>query len=76
MKRTCLQRNTNINEQIACEFPARRSGGHRVRKWIKETKYNRQLISNFNNLYIEIIMKNSKFILREHSSECYYLELL
>ena len=33
------------------EFPARRSGGHRVRMWINENKFNRQLISNFNNLY-------------------------
>ncbi len=44
MKRTCLQKNTNTDEQITCEF-------HRVRKWINETKRNRQLISNFNNLY-------------------------
>mgnify|MGYP006959899279 CR=1 FL=1 len=51
MKRTCLQKNTNTDEQITCE-PALPSGRfHRVRKWINETKYNRQLISNFNNLY-------------------------
>lgn len=44
MKRACLQRNTNTDEQITCEF-------HRVRIWIKELKHNRQLMSNFNNLY-------------------------
>jgi hypothetical protein len=51
MKRTCLQNNTNTDEQITCELPVRRSGGHRVRKLLKEIKYNRQLISNFNILY-------------------------
>lgn len=44
MKRTCLQINTNTDEQTTCEL-------HRVRKLIKETKYNRQLINNFNILY-------------------------
>ena len=44
MKRTCLQENTNTDEQTTCEL-------HRVRKLIKETKYNRELISNFNILY-------------------------
>jgi hypothetical protein len=44
MKRTCLQINTNNNEQTTCEF-------HRVKMWIKEVKYNHQLISNFKNLY-------------------------
>jgi hypothetical protein len=42
MKRTCLQKNTNTDEQTTCEF-------HRVIMWMRETKYNRQLISNFNN---------------------------
>lgn len=57
MKRTCLQENTtcpdlsgNTDEQITCE-PALPSGRfHRLNMWIKETKYNRQLISDFNNL--------------------------
>jgi len=44
MKRTCLQNNTNTDEQTTCEL-------HRVRKLIKETKYNRELISNVNILY-------------------------
>ena len=44
MKRTCLQEKTDTNEQTTCEF-------HRVRMWIKETKNNRQLFINFNNLY-------------------------
>ena len=44
MKRTCLQENTNTNKQITCEF-------HRVKMWRKETKYNQQLLGNFNNLY-------------------------
>ena len=44
MKRTYLQNNTNNNEQTICEF-------HRVKMLINEIKYNRQLISNFNNLY-------------------------
>jgi hypothetical protein len=44
MKRTSRQGETNDNEQTQCEF-------HRVKMWIKEKKYNRQLISNFNNLY-------------------------
>ncbi len=44
MKRTRLQINTINNEQTTCEL-------HRVKIWIKETKYNRQLINNFNNLY-------------------------
>lgn len=44
MKRTCLQNNTNIDEQITCEF-------HRVKMWIKEIRYNRQLIRNFNDFY-------------------------
>lgn len=44
MKRTCLQRNINTDEQITCEF-------HRVKKWLKEANYNHQLISNFNNLH-------------------------
>ena len=39
-----LQKNTNTNEQITCEF-------HRVIKLIKEMEYNRQLKNNFNNLY-------------------------
>ena len=50
MKRTCLQINTtcpdfseNNNEQITCEF-------HRVKMWLKEVKYNHQLISDFKNL--------------------------
>jgi hypothetical protein len=51
MKRTCLLIKTNNNEQTTCEFPARRSGGHRVKMWTKEKKYNHQLISNFNNLH-------------------------
>jgi hypothetical protein len=44
MKRTCLQKNTNTDEQATCEL-------HRVRKLINEVKYNRQLISNFKILY-------------------------
>ena len=44
MKRTCLQNNTNTDEQTTCEL-------HRVRKLVKATKYNRQLISNFNILH-------------------------
>ncbi len=44
MKRTCLLINTHNIEQTTYEF-------HRVKMWIKEKKYNRQLISNFNNLY-------------------------
>jgi hypothetical protein len=44
MKRTCLQNNTNTDEQTTCEL-------HRVRKLLKEIKYNRQIISNFNILY-------------------------
>ena len=44
MKRTSLQKNTNTNEQITCEF-------HRVRMQTKEIQLNRQLISNLNNLY-------------------------
>ncbi len=47
MKRTCLQKYTNTDEQITCEFPVRWSGGHRVRKWLKEITFNRQLIRNF-----------------------------
>ena len=51
MKRTCLQINTNTDLQTTFE-PALPSGRfHRVRMWIKENKFNRQLISNFNNLY-------------------------
>lgn len=47
MKRTCLQITTKDNEFDSwrtCEF-------HRVKMWIKEIKYNHQLISNFNNLH-------------------------
>ena len=44
MKRTCLQRNTNTDEQNTCEF-------HRVRKYDEEKNYNRRLISNLNILY-------------------------
>jgi hypothetical protein len=44
MKRTCLQRHTNTDEQNTCEF-------HRVRKFNIEKNYNRQLISNFKILY-------------------------
>ena len=44
MKRTCLQITTKNNEKTTCEF-------HRVKMWIKEIKYNHQLISNFNILY-------------------------
>jgi hypothetical protein len=49
MKRTCLQINTNNNEQTTCEF-------HRVKMWIKEVKYNHQLISNFKICTDEIHM--------------------
>ncbi len=49
MKRTCLQKDTNTDEQITCDPDSYRD--HRVRKWTKETKHNRQLISNFNNLH-------------------------
>ncbi len=44
MKRTCLQKDTNNDEQITCEF-------HRVKMQMKENKHNRQLIRNFNNLF-------------------------
>ena len=44
MKRTCLQKNTNTNEQTTCEF-------HRVRMQIKEIQLNRQLINNLNYLH-------------------------
>jgi hypothetical protein len=44
MKRTCLQRHTNSDEQNTCEL-------HRVRKCNEEKNYNQQLISNFKNLY-------------------------
>jgi hypothetical protein len=49
MKRTCLQINTINNEQTTCEF-------HRVKMWIKEVKYNHQLISNFKICTDEIHM--------------------
>jgi len=44
MKRTCLQKDTNTNEQITCEL-------HRVKILINAMKNNRQPISNFKNLY-------------------------
>jgi hypothetical protein len=44
MKRTCLQIKTNNNEQTTCEL-------HRVKMYIKEMKYNRQLINNFEILF-------------------------
>jgi hypothetical protein len=44
MKRTCLQKNTNIYEQTRCEL-------HRVKMWINAIEYNRQLISNFKIYY-------------------------
>jgi hypothetical protein len=44
MKRTCLQKHTNTDEQNTCEF-------HRVRKYNEEKNYNHQLISNFKILF-------------------------
>jgi hypothetical protein len=44
MKRTCLQRRTNTDESAGwqtCEFPARWSGGHRVKKYNEGKNYNR-----------------------------------
>ena len=51
MKRTTRHGEINNNEQIRYEFPARRSGGHRVRKLEKERKFNRQLIRNLEILH-------------------------
>jgi hypothetical protein len=44
MKRTCLQRHTNTDEQNTCEL-------HRVREFNDEKNYNHQIISNFKILY-------------------------
>jgi len=44
MKRTSRQGETNNHEQTRCEF-------HRVKKFNKKRKYNRQPISNFEILY-------------------------
>ena len=44
MKRTCLKKNTNSNEQTTCEL-------HQVKKLINEMEHNRQIISNFEIFY-------------------------
>lgn len=48
MKRTCLQEDTNTDEQLTCDPEISGPSGEKV---AKETKYNQQLITNFSNLY-------------------------
>ncbi len=50
MKRTSLKGEPSKNEPAGYEYPTQWSGGQRVRKLDNEIDYNRQLISNFNNL--------------------------
>jgi len=40
MKRACLQKNNNNDEQSTCEL-------HRVKMYNNEINYNRQLTNNF-----------------------------
>lgn len=51
MKRTSRQGEINYNKQIRCEFPSRRSGGHRVRELNDERNYNQQTFNNFEILH-------------------------